>query len=121
MNWRAEVTKIREPQLTGAAPESTVIKPLHIRGRVWKPEESLQRKPQCHRSAAFLFAPQVLAARWEGVSPAGSRERFPVFQPVEPPPGLEASATVFETEPLGGPLWPTSPAALNRAFTWCAA
>jgi hypothetical protein len=118
VNLRAAIIKIPALQLTGVAPERTLNESLHIRDRVWKPEESLQRKPQCHRSAAFLFAPQVLAARWEGVSPAGSRERFPVFQPVESPPGLEASAAVFETEPLGGHPWLKSPVALSRAPAW---
>lgn len=37
-------------------------------------------------SAALSFVPPVLAARWAGASPAGSRKRCPVVQPVELPP-----------------------------------
>ena len=37
-------------------------------------------------SAALSFVPPVLAARRAGASPAGSRKRCPVVQPVESPP-----------------------------------
>jgi hypothetical protein len=39
-------------------------------------------------SAALSFVPPVLAARWAGASPAGSRKSFPVDQPVESPPSI---------------------------------
>ena len=71
------------------------------RDRDWTPETSLRRKPQSPPQGLRLCRSflQVLAARRAGASPAGSRKRCPVDQPVELPPaiGLGAVASANRT------------------------
>ena len=114
----ARVT-MREPQLTGSAPESTVLTSLQNRDRVWKPDDccSESRSDQ-HRYCGFFVRASSFGGSMGGRKPCRLRKRSRSSTPSSRRPCVEAGAAVFENRPLGGHSWLASPVALHRAPAW---